>query len=98
MKVVNFEEFCTVKEGTIFSRWEYETAVGLYRRGEVIYSGEKPIDFFEASIIASCWDAGIPAVDLTESRWAEFDPTQKFLIYDAVDLDLIIQALKGGSL
>ena len=97
MRIVGFHEFCSLPEGTVFSYWDPLVTHGLYRRGQVIFSGESPTDFFEASLKAESYNGEDPIVDLTESRWGLFDYDQQFVVYEKADIDLIAVGLGIAS-
>lgn len=93
MRIVGFDEFCSLPEGTVFSYWEPCVTTGLYRRGSVISDEGGPRDFFKASLRAESYNGEHPIVDLIESRWGDFDYDQQFAIYDRDDIALIAQGL-----
>lgn len=93
MRIVGFEEFCSLPEGTVFSYWEPCITSGLYRRGEVISFDGGPRDFYEASLKAESYNGEQPVVDLGESRWGLFDYDQKFVVYDRDDIAVIAEGL-----
>ena len=93
MRIVGFDEFCSLPDGTVFSYWEPCIASGLYRRGEVISVDGGPKDFFEASLTAESYNGEPPVVDLIESRWGMFDYDQQFVAYDKDDIDVIAEGL-----
>ena len=93
MRIVGFEEFCSLPEGTVFSHWENCLTFGLYRRGEVISFDGAPRDFYEASLKAESWNGKPPVVDLVESRWGLFQYDQQFLVYDKDDILVIAKGL-----
>jgi hypothetical protein len=93
MRIVGFEEFCSLPEGTVFSYWEPCQASGLYRRGEVISFDGAPRDFYEASLKAKSCNGEPPVVDLIESRWGLFEYEQQFLVYDKDDIAVIAEGL-----
>ena len=93
MRIVGFEEFCSLPEGTVFSYWEPCQASGLYRRGEVISFDGGPRDFYEASLKAESYNGEPPVVGLIESRWGLFEYDQQFLVYDKDDIAVIAEGL-----
>lgn len=93
MRIVGFEEFCSLPEGTVFSYWKPFLTSGLYRRGEVISFDGGPRDFYEASLLAESRNGKPPVVDLTESRWAMFDYDQQFAVYEDQDIYDMIYGL-----
>lgn len=95
MRVVCFEDFCNLPDGTIFSFWEPCVAEGLYRREEVLYddSGHR-IDFWMMSLIAESDAHGSgPAVCVDQFRWGMYEYDQKFAIYEKEDLGKLAWAL-----
>lgn len=95
MKIVGFDEFCEMPEGTIFSYFEPCVTEGLYRLGEVVFSKDnKPIDFFETSLKAECHNGAEPVVDLIESRWGMYDYLQEFAVYEGEDIAVIRKGLE----
>ena len=93
MRIVGFEEFCSLPNGTVFSYWEPCIVRGLYRRGDVISFDGGARDFFEASLNAESYNGEMPVVDLTESRWGMFDYDQQFVVYDRTDIAVIAEGL-----
>ena len=96
MKLVTWDAFALLPEGTIFSYYDmYVHMDGLCRKGETIWNRErsKPIDFFEGYCAAQCWNGEPPTVDDTESRWGLYDYTQQFAIYEPADLAVIVRML-----
>jgi hypothetical protein len=93
MRIVDFQEFCSLPEGTIFSYWKPCMTSGLYRRGEVICHDGGPRDFYEASLKAESWNGEDPIVDLTESRWGLYEYWQQFVVYDKEDIAVILEGL-----
>jgi hypothetical protein len=93
VKIVEFEEFCRLPEGTVFSYWEPCISSGLYRRGAVISFDGGPRDFYETSLKAESYNGEPPVVDLVESRWGLFDYDQKFVVYDKDDIAVIAEGL-----
>jgi hypothetical protein len=93
MRIVGFEEFCSLPEGTVFSYWKPCQTSGLYRRGEVISFDGGPRDFYEASLKAESCNGEPPVVDLIESRWGLFEYDQQFLVYDKDDIAVIAEGL-----
>jgi len=86
MKITSFKEFAELPEGTVYSYFEPFITRGLMRKGETIYSEERPIDFFFASIQAECEMMEPPAVDTIEGRWGLFDDEQLFAVYEPEDI------------
>jgi hypothetical protein len=93
MRIVGFDEFCSLPNGTVFSYWQPCIALGLYRRGDVISFDGGPKDFFEASLKAESHNGEPPVVDLIESRSGMFDYGQHFVVYDKADIDVIAEGL-----
>ena len=93
MRIVGFEEFCSLPEGTVFSYWSPCVTVGMYRRGAVISFDGGPRDFYETSLQAESINGDLPVVDLTESRWGMFDYDQMFAVYDKDDIAVIAEGL-----
>ena len=93
MRIVGFEEFCGLPEGTVFSYWKPCQTSGLYRRGEVISFDGGPRDFYEASLKAESYNGEPLVVDLTESRWGLFEYDQQFVVYDSDDIAAIARGL-----
>lgn len=93
MKIVDFNTFCSLPNGTVFSYWRPSITLGLYRRGEVIGGNGDPIDFFESSLIAESYNGEPPVVDLVESRWGTFEYDQQFVVYDQADITVIAEGI-----
>lgn len=97
MKTVNFEEFTAMLDGTIFSYYEPEVFIGLWRKGETImgsWHGEavQAIDYFQESLLP-CYDT-IEHVTIGErERWGEFNMNQLYCIYEPEDIDKLLVLL-----
>ena len=98
MQIIAFREFCKLPDGTIFSYWKPSVTSGLYRRGEVIFDNNEPIDFFETSLIAESYNCEFPVCDLIESRWGMFEYDQQFAVYERKDIATIIEGLTSSQL
>lgn len=89
MKILNFEDFCALPEGAIFSYYEPSICTGLCRKGRTILHQGKPIDFFETYLWPQCWNGDAPIVDDIESRWGEFQYDQLFAVLEENDIQVI---------
>lgn len=104
MKILNFLDFVALPAGAIFSYYDPAICTGLYRKGESLVPDGAvppvPTDFFKAPLLGECkFYAGRvvepPIVDLTESRWNDYDEHALFAVYEADDIMAIISALIG---
>lgn len=104
MRIVTLQEMFDLPDGTIFSYYEPEIAQGLFRKGETILDSEDqcPIDFMEARIIADPPTIGTPGygkceleVSPMEGRWALYDDTAQFAIYEPDDIEIMVEMLTG---
>lgn len=101
MKVVGFDEFAALPEGTIFSYYKPCICEGLYRKGETLYrekidptSGlSGPFDFFECSLVPMCWNGEPPIADDINSRWGMYDFDQQFAVFEEKDLAVLRELL-----
>ena len=95
MKIVEFKEFCSLPDGTIFAYLSdcCGIAEGLWRRGEVIFSDGRPMDYFEADILAARYNCGPFQLDEAVGRWGMYEYEQKYLIYEEPDLSRMIAIL-----
>lgn len=103
MKSLTFEEFAKLPAGVVFM---FQTEVDgqlqdeiLHRKGESIADPEteEVVDFFYSYVgpQQTGWQKQGGQVDLdhSESRWAVFDRTHRFLVLDRSDIDLIVKSL-----
>lgn len=105
MKVLGFHEFAALPEGTIFSYFKPMVCEGLCRKGKTLHrggdEGGEPCDFFECSLVPTCWNGEPPTVDSVESRWGIFDFDQQFAVFDDEDVAVLCQLLgeaeRGGG-
>ena len=97
MKVTDFLEFCALPEGTIFSYYCPGNCSGLFRKGETIFHDGSPIDFFETSIVPSCWNGDPPTVDRLMTRWGLYEYDQKFAVLEAPDIQVAQSLLVGEN-
>ena len=86
MKILVFDQFAEMPEGTIFSYFQLVDCEGLYRKGSTVVHEGKAIDFFEASLVARCWNGESPQTDSTETRWGLFEYDQLFAVYEPDDV------------
>ena len=93
MKTVNFLEFTGMPEGTIFSYFEPMICTGLHRKGRTIYDEGRPIDYFQESLVADCWNAAPPTVGDGSIRWGFYEYDQKYAIYEAPDVYSLLKLL-----
>jgi hypothetical protein len=80
-------------DGIVYSYWTPCITTGLFRRGHVFHDGDRPFDFYEASLKAESWNLKAPKVDLCECRWGLSNFDAQFLVYDKEDLAVIVEAL-----
>ena len=95
MKIVSFEEFVELPEGTIFSYYEPAFCAGLYRKGETIYNAAKAIDYFEESLVPNCWTGAPPTVGDGEGRWGAYELDQEYALYEPEDVATLIALIQG---
>ena len=94
MKVVDFYELCAMPKGTIFAEWEPATHQALSRLGNVINGNDgKPIDFFYCDVTSFAPNGCGPCVSSIEGRWALYDDSQEFLIWEPEDIERMIRIL-----
>ncbi len=103
MKLVDWEDFCEMPDGTVFSIYEsngYPTE-GLAVRRQVIHNDQGgAIDFFFTSLVPEARpieppdDIGLAVeLDFTPGRWGVYDYDQLFAIYESDDLAGMIACL-----
>jgi len=94
MKIVNFDEFALMPEGTVYSDYRPVVCEGLYRKGKTIFrDATEPIDFFLSSFIADCWNGEHPDSNGDESRWGLFEWEASFVIYEKDDVKKLVDRL-----
>lgn len=94
MKIITFREFAEMNEGTIFSYFKPMICEGLYRKGKTICHDGIPIDYFEESLVADCWNGEHPTVGDSLTRWGIFEYEQQYAVYEVNDIEAIISLLK----
>ncbi|MEI8270541.1 MAG: hypothetical protein WCG45_04170 [bacterium] len=93
MKIINFEEFVELPPGTIFSYYDPDVYVGLYRKEDTIYyswensESKEAIDYFQTSLLPQT-DFNQDYFGLKE-RWGEFSWDQQYAIYEEIDLQIL---------
>ena len=88
MKILNFEEFIKMPEGTIFSEYEPCIVGGLWRKGENLPEHDGIIsDFWKTPILAECCNGNHPEVTDCQERWATYDYDEQFAVYEDEDLN-----------
>lgn len=100
MKSTSSQDFHHLPQGTIFSCLDDGALLGLYRKGNTIYDeNNTPLDFFFSHLTpAQRFTSSNPAseyfyVDPTEERWALFDDSITFLVYEQNDIQTLINLL-----
>lgn len=89
MKILNFQQFCALPEGAIYSYYEPAICTGLYRKGGTISYDGAPHDFCEASLVPYCPNGDPPIVDSEEMRWGVYNEKQLFAVLDESDIQTI---------
>lgn len=105
MKIVEFEEFVCLPEGTVYSEYEPTIATGLFVREKVILNNiGDPIDFFYKHLHVEFDDFEEgdikPAFQASGNRWGEFDYNAQFVIWESEDIERLIghlQTTLGGA-
>ncbi|RTK93412.1 MAG: hypothetical protein EKK64_10240 [Neisseriaceae bacterium] len=93
MRIVNFKEFVELPSGTIFSYYEPDVYVGLFRKEDTIYDSwensksKEAIDYFQVSLLPQT-DFNQEFFGLKE-RWGEFSWEQQYAIYEESDLQIL---------
>lgn len=95
MKTITFKEFAEMPEGTIFSYFEPMICTGIHRKGETIFDGDRPIDYFEESLVADCWNGEPPTVGDGVTRWGLFEFDQQYAIYESGDIETLVSLLQN---
>ena len=98
MKLITFDEFVKLPEGTIFSYYYPVIFVGLWKKGETIYFKEDemndPTDYFQISLLPGYWsnppknENEVISVGIKE-RWGEYDYSQKYCVYEKEDIETL---------
>ncbi len=96
MRIVTCDELMAMPDGTIYAYYEPAVTQGLYRKGDTISWDGHNKDFYEASLLAECWNGDEPILDYTESRWGLYDYDMQFAVYDIQDLKIIRHALTAA--
>jgi hypothetical protein len=92
MKIVSWNDFCSLPEGTIFSTYTPHYCGEISRKGSTIFDDSDPIDFFYTPLQAQCWNEGPPTVDKYVTRYGLFD-NGLMAIYEERDLQIIKELL-----
>lgn len=94
MKLLSLEEFVKLPSGTIYSEYVPETCRGLFVKMDTIEHPEDgpPADFFLQQLLPD--DGCPPELNLTPRRWALFDFSAQFAVYDRNDLAEIARYLE----
>lgn len=94
MKIYDFDSFAALPSGTIFCYFEPMICTGLHRKGETLLDEEgRARDFFEAYLVAQCWNGDHPTVDAIECRWGMYDYAQQFAVYEPADIETLRKML-----
>lgn len=94
MKILDFDAFCALPAGTIYSEYQPVTCSGLLRKGDTLFDDDgDPIDFYEASLVPMCWNGDPPSIDEIECRWGLFDVGAMFCVYEPADLAVLASLL-----
>lgn len=98
MRIVTWDEFVKLPNGTVFSYWVPSCPEGLYVRGDTImdYDTLEVRDFYKFSLIGDYFDEGGGHLDFDYSRDGMYDYEQQFLVYDAADVATITKVLNEG--
>jgi len=92
MKIVGFEEFCKLPNGTVFMEFQNAGRIQdgysfqLMVRGDVSYDEGKPIDFLEAPLLPQIEDGNV-VTPWGFCRWALYEYDNKFLVLEKEDCD-----------
>lgn len=103
MRVVTLRELCGLPGGTVFSTSADGDVEGLYRRGKVLAQadpGSDYFDFFYEDLLARPVNArpggdGGPFRLGTAARWGNFDPHERFVVYEPDDVARLVDLLSG---
>ena len=93
MRIVGFEEFAALPDGTIFSYYVPARCKGLYRKGDTITCDGKPSDYGEESLVAECWNGDAPTVGEGMVRWGLYDYDLHHAIYEPEDIKILVELL-----
>jgi hypothetical protein len=85
MKVIDFDEFIQLPEGTIFSYFEKGNCSGFFLKGESLAHRGDLNDYCETSLVPDCWNGDPPTLG-DSSRWGCFDYDQMYAIYEEEDI------------
>lgn len=99
MRIVNFEEFCALSEGVIYSNYRSAEAHGLLVRGLVFdYGGDTPRGYFYKHLIAKPEQFGAEWLEMntTWEPWRMVNYDQQYAIYEDADLRTILMSLVEG--
>lgn len=95
MKLVTFEEFCALPDGTIYQQWQPHFLGELAIRGDVLRTNGKPCDFLTADLTAAPLDGSsighkdkelVFCMPSMFGRWALYDDKIRYLVYESADL------------
>ena len=93
MKIVSFDEFLKMPQGTVFSYYEPTTCRDLVIKGESIYDGEEPIDYFETYLMPYYCSAKDQMEVGIKTRWGEYWYDQMYAVYEEADLAILRKLL-----
>lgn len=94
MKILDFDSFCALPAGTIYSYYEPVTCTGLFRKGDTIVDdGGDALDFWEDSLVPNCWNGDPPSVDEIPCRWGLYDVGAEFAVYEPADIAVLASLL-----
>jgi hypothetical protein len=101
-RIVGFQEFAALPEGTLYADWEPCIIGETHIKGATIFHDGKPGDFWYQNFGADiyCQSRGeMPnhervVVEEIQSRWGLFDYDALFIVYPLAAIELMIERLK----
>jgi hypothetical protein len=99
MKIISFKEFAKLPSGTIFSYYDPNIFLGLWRKEETIY--DKSIGFDDDYGAIDYLQRSLLPYHLTDDeieiggkeRWGEFSWDQQYAVYEEEDLKTLKELL-----